>query len=116
MLGVRCQFKSEYPDLKLAMRRTLRQATQDISRNLNKELFQEKFIDVYEIAETFYGNGKSYTKMEFTFYPKKQITKEQAEEQLLQMQKSLVENVFVDNEYMSFQPNLITKRTYARKS
>ena len=115
-LNIKATFKTEAEDRKFALRNTLRKISQDVRRNLNQEIFRDRFISDFDVADTFERNGRSFTKIEFTFFPKRETSKEELNDEMLKIQKSLSQNIFVDSEETSFLKQAIQNRTYAKKS
>jgi hypothetical protein len=84
------------------MRKVLNQLKNTLERNLDKELFREQFIMTTDISESFVATGSSYTKLEFTLFPKRKTNKQELTLKLNEICDKVYQQAVVDNRYMDF--------------
>jgi hypothetical protein len=113
-LEIKGHFKSKMDNHDLMMKRVLNQLKYTIERNLDKQLFSEKFISTTEISNSFTQTGSSFTKLEYTFFPKKKTDKNELTEKLNHICGKIYEEIIVDNNYMEFHKS-IQKNIHAKK-
>ena len=83
---------------------------------MDKDLFREEFILNKNIADTFVKTGKSYTKLEYTLFPKRPTTFKEIETELNKISKKIWTNDIQDTDRIKFHKKMLTKRRYAKKS
>ncbi len=103
-------------DKNRAMNATIKNISRAISNSLNKDLFFEKFICSKDISDSFVYTGKSYTKIEYTFFLKQPILKEQVISEMNILSEKVWKQSIQDTPLVKFYKNLISKKKYAKKS
>ena len=71
---------------------------------------------VKDISDSFVMTGRSYTKLEFTFFMKKPTNFEEVTVELNQLMENIWNENIQDGPNMRFHKQAIQKRTYAKKS
>lgn len=113
-LEIKGHFKSKEGNHDLMMRKVLNQLKHGVERNMDKEFFIDKFITTTQISDSFTQTGSSYTKLEFTLFPKKKTDKKELTDKLNDICGKLYHEVIVDNNYMEFHKS-IQKNIHAKK-
>lgn len=93
-----------------------RKISQTINSTLNKDLFRDEFILNKNIADTFVKTGKSFTKMEYTFFPKRPTTFSELTRELNNITNRIWNDNIQDTDEFRFHKQMLTKRRYAKKS
>jgi hypothetical protein len=81
---------------------------------MDKEFFIDKFITTTEVSNSFSATGSSFTKLEFTLFPKKKTDKKELTEKLNQICEKVYDEVIINNDYMDFNKS-IQRSTNAKK-
>lgn len=113
-LEIKGHFSSKTGNHDLMMRKVLNQLKHGIERNMDKEFFVDKFITTTEVSNSFSATGSSFTKLEFTLFPKKKTDKKELTEKLNQICEKLYDEVIINNDYMDFNKS-IQRSTNAKK-
>jgi hypothetical protein len=113
-LEIKGHFSSKTGNHDLMMRKVLNQLKHGIERNMDKEFFIDKFITTTEVSNSFSTTGSSFTKLEFTLFPKKKTDKKELTEKLNQICEKLYDEVIIKNDYMDFNKS-IQRSTHAKK-
>lgn len=101
-LEIRGHFTSKEENHTTMMRKVLNQLKNTLERNLDKELFRDKFIMTTDISDSFVATGSSFSKLEFTLFPKRKTNKEELTLKLNEMCDKVYQQAVVDNRYMEF--------------
>jgi hypothetical protein len=101
-LEIKGHFTSKEENHTTMMRKVLNQLKNTLERNLDKELFREQFIMTTDISESFVATGSSYTKLEFTLFPKRKTNKQELTLKLNEICDKVYQQAVVDNRYMDF--------------
>lgn len=94
--------------------KTINQVCKEISRtvdeNINTDFFRKEFIMVKDISDSFVMTGRSYTKMEFTFFMKRPTTFDEVTVELNQLLDKIWTNNIQETSNGKFHKNIISKR------
>jgi hypothetical protein len=113
-LEIKGHFSSKTGNHDLMMRKVLNQIRYGIERNMDKELFMDNFLSINEVSNSFTQTGSSFTKLEFTLFPKKKTDKKELTEKLNEICSKIYDEVIINNDYMDFHKS-IQKSTHAKK-
>jgi hypothetical protein len=113
-LEIKGHFSSKTGNHDLMMRKVLNQIRYGIERNMDKELFMDNFLSINEVSNSFTQTGSSFTKLEFTLFPKKKTDKKELTEKLNEICSKIYDEVIINNDYMEFHKS-IQKSTHAKK-
>ena len=113
-LEIKGHFSSKTGNHDLMMRKVLNQIRYGIERNMDKELFMDNFLSINEVSNSFTQTGSSFTKLEFTLFPKKKTDKKELTEKLNQICEKLYDEIIINNDYMDFNKS-IQRSTNAKK-
>ena len=105
-LEVKGHFKSKTDNHDQMMRRVLNQLKHTIERSMDKELFRDQFITTTEVSNSFSQTGSSFTKLEFTFFPKKKTDKNELTNKLNEICGKIYDEIIIDNTYMEFHKSI----------
>jgi len=108
-LEVKGHFKSRTNNHDQMMRKVLNQLKHTIERSLDKELFREQFISTTEVSNSFSQTGSSFTKLEFTFFPKKKTNKQELTIKLNEICGKIYDEIIINNDYMEFNKSIQRK-------
>jgi hypothetical protein len=109
-LEVRGQFKSKTPNHLKTMRTVIHELKLSIEKNMDKDLFKDRFITHEDISVSYKDTGSSFTKLEFTLYPKRQTDKVELQHKLNSICDKIYTDIFEDNELMEFEKRQIKNR------
>jgi hypothetical protein len=101
-LEVKGQFTAKDKNHNLIMRKVIHELKMSIDKSLDKDFFRDKFITHEDVSDSYVNTGSSYTKLEFTLYPKRQTCKEELTYHLNQICDKIYNEIFDDNMYMKF--------------
>jgi hypothetical protein len=113
-LEIKGHFSSKTGNHDLMMRKVLNQIRYGIERNMDKDLFMDNFLSINEVSNSFTQTGSSFTKLEFTLFPKKKTDKKELTEKLNEICSKIYDEVIINNDYMDFHKS-IQKSTHAKK-
>ena len=113
-LEIKGHFSSKTGNHDLMMRKVLNQIRYGIERNMDKELFMDNFLSINEVSNSFTQTGSSFTKLEFTLFPKKKTDKKELTEKLNEICSKIYDEVIINNDYMDFNKS-IQRSTNAKK-
>jgi hypothetical protein len=108
-LEIKGHFSSKTGNHDLMMRKVLNQLKHGIERNMDKEFFIDKFITTTEISNSFSATGSSFTKLEFTLFPKRKTDKHELTEKLNQICEKIYDEIIINNDYMEFNKSIQRK-------
>lgn len=94
------------------MNSVIRNISRTINSNINLDLFRKEFISTPNISDSFVFTGKSYTKLEYTFFIKRATTYEEITNELNILTKKIHEENIIDSDKIKFHRELISKRVY----
>lgn len=115
-IEIKGTFEVEGEDRLKSFNRVCRNISQTISSVMDKDLFREEFILNKNIANSFVNTGKSFTKLEYTLFPKRPTTFKEIEIELNKISKRVWTNDIQDTDRIKFHKKMLTKRRYAKKS
>jgi hypothetical protein len=113
-LEIKGHFSSKTGNHDLMMRKVLNQIRYGIERNMDKEFFMDNFLSVNEVSNSFTQTGSSFTKLEFTLFPKKKTDKKELTDKLNEICSKIYDEVIINNDYMDFHKS-IQKSTHGKK-
>jgi hypothetical protein len=108
-LEVKGQFTAKNKNHNQIMRKVIHELKMSIEKNLDKELFRDKFITTEDYSYSFKDTGSTYTKLEFTLYPKRQTNKVELTNHLNSICNNIYNEIFDDNIYMEFDKEITRK-------
>lgn len=100
--NIKALYVTEQEDKKFAMRKTLRRISQLVGKHLDTDLFYDKHIMVQNVSDSFIKTGKTFVIIEYTFFPKVQIDRVIARNQLNKLADVLSREVFLGSDDMKF--------------
>lgn len=115
-LELKGTLETEEDDKMGEINKVMRKLSQSVSRNINTDFFKKEFIMTKDISDSFVYTGRSYTKMEFTFFMKQPTTFDEVTVELNELMESIWNENIQDTPTMKFHKQAIQKRTYAKKS
>ena len=92
------------------MRTVIHELKLSIEKNMDKEFFKDRFITHEDISFSYRDTGSSFTKLEFTLYPKRQTDKVELQHKLNSICDKIYTDIFEDNELMEFEKRQIKNR------
>lgn len=114
-LELRGTFETHEEDKNKAIHRTCKNISQVIHNAIDRRKFREEFICTKEISDSFVYTGKSYTKLEYTFFLKREMEFDDVTDELNRLSMEIWRNALQNSDKMTFHKELITKRKYAKK-
>lgn len=108
-LEVKGHFTSKEVNHTTMMRKVLNQLKNTLERNLDKELFRDQFIMTTDISDSFVSTGSSFTKLEFTLFPKRKTNKEELTLKLNEICDKVYQQAVEENRYMEFDKTIKRK-------
>ena len=108
-LEIRGHFSSKTDNHDLMMRKVLNQLKWTIERSMDKSLFIDKFISTTEISNSFSQTGTSFTKLEFTLFPKRKTDKHELTNKLNEICEKIYDEIIINNDYMDFKKSIQRK-------
>lgn len=109
-LEVRGQFTSKTPYPLKSMKTVIHQLKLSIEKNMDKDFFKDRFITHEDISVSYKNTGSSFTKLEFTLYPKRQTNKVELANKLNSICDKIYTDIFENNEHMEFQKKQIKNK------
>lgn len=109
-------FETNEEDKVRSINSVCREISRTVNSNINTDLFRKEFILDRNISDSFTFTGRSYTKLEFTFFIKRQTTFEELTDELNKLTKHICETNIKDSDTMKFHKNIISKRNYPKKN
>lgn len=113
-LEIKGHFQSKSDNHSVMMRKVLKDLSNSLERNLDQDLFRKEFIMTTDISDSFVSTGSSFTKLEFTLFPKRKTNKEELTTKLNEICDKVYQQTVVDNRYMEFDKT-IKRKTNAKK-
>ena len=113
-LEIKGHFSSKTGNHDLMMRKVLNQIRYGVERNMDKEFFMDNFISINEVSNSFTQTGSSFTKLEFTLFPKKKTDKKELTDKLNEICSKIYDEVIINNDYMDFHKS-IQRSTHGKK-
>jgi transcriptional/translational regulatory protein YebC/TACO1 len=113
-LEIKGHFSSKTGNHDLMMRKVLNQIRYGIERNMDKEFFMDNFLSINEVSNSFTQTGSSFTKLEFTLFPKKKTDKNELTNKLNEICEKIYDEIIINNDYMEFHKS-IQRSTHAKK-
>jgi len=101
-LEVKGQFTSKQKNNSQTMRKVIHELKLSIEKSLDNDFFRDKFITHEDYSYSFKDTGSTFTKLEFTLYPKRQTNKVELTKQLNLICEKIYKEIFDDNQYMEF--------------
>ena len=114
-LEIKGTFETQEEDKKKAFHNVCKKISQSITNSIDTRKFREEFISTKDISDSFVYTGKSYTKLEYTFFLKREMEEEDVTEELNRISMEIWRNALQDTDQMKFHKELISKRKYAKK-
>lgn len=114
-LEIKGTFETEEENKLGAVNSVCKQISQTISSNMNKNLFREEFLLSKDISDSFVFTGKSYTKLEYTFFMRRKTDFIELTNELNKICNDIYENNLKNNSKVKFHRELISKRNYSTK-
>jgi hypothetical protein len=108
-LEIKGHFSSKTGNHDLMMRKVLNQLKHGVERNMDKEFFIDKFITTTEVSNSFSATGSSFTKLEFTLFPKKKTDKNELTNKLNEICEKIYDEIIINNDYMEFNKSIQRK-------
>jgi len=105
-------FETEEENKKLAINNVCKQISQTVYNTLDKKLFRDEFICTKDISDSFVYTGKSYTKLEYTFFLRREMDNNDLIKELNKISHAIWLNNIQDGPKMKFHKKLITRRKY----
>jgi hypothetical protein len=101
-LEIKGHFQSKSDNHSVMMRKVLKDLRNSLERNLDTNLFREEFILTTDISDSFVSTGSSFTKLEFTLFPKRKTDKEELTSKLNEICDKVYQQAVEGNKYMEF--------------
>ena len=101
-LEIKGHFQSKSDNHSVMMRKVLKDLRNSLERNLDTNLFREEFILTTDISDSFVSTGSSFTKLEFTLFPKRKTNKEELTSKLNEICYKVYQQAVEGNKYMEF--------------
>lgn len=92
------------------LRKLIKGTSQSMYNNLNKEIFNERFIQTDLIPDSFKHTGKCFASLEYTFFIKKDVTFQQVQEQLNILSQKVYDEIYDKEGTMTFYNGYLTKK------
>ena len=108
-LEIKGHFSSKTDNHNLMMKKVLNQLKYSIERNMDKSLFIDKFISTTEISNSFTQTGTSFTKLEYTLFPKRKTDKKELTDKLNEICEKIYDEIIINNDYMDFKKSIQRK-------
>lgn len=115
-LELKGTFETDNEDKMKTINRVCKDISRTIERSINTDFFRKEFIMVKDISESFVFTGRSYTKLELTFFMKHPTNFDEVSVELNQLMEHIWNENIQDGPNMKFHKQAIQKRTYAKKS
>lgn len=109
-LELKGTFETNEEDKIKSFNQVCRKISTTIDRNINTDFFRKEFIMVKDISDTFVMTGRSYTKMELTFFMKRPTTFDEVTVELNQLLDKIWTENIQDTSSVKFHKNIISKR------
>ncbi len=105
-LEIKGHFTSKEVNHTTMMRKVLNQLKNTLERNLDKELFREQFLMTTDVSDSFISTGSSFSRLEFTLFPKRKTNKEELTIKLNEMCHKVYQQAVENNKYMEFDKSI----------
>ena len=115
-LEIKGTFQTEQEDRMRTINGICKKISQTVNSVLNKDLFREEFLLNKDIPDSFIKTGKCFTKLEYTFFPKRQTTFEEIKKELNTISNYVWNNNIQDSDKMKFHKRMLSKKRYVKKS
>jgi hypothetical protein len=114
-LEIKGTFQTEQEDRMRTINGICKKISQTVNSALNKDLFREEFLLNKDIPDSFIKTGKCFTKLEYTFFPKRQTTYEEIKKELNTISNYVWNNNIQDSDKMKFHKRMMSKKRYAKR-
>lgn len=114
-LEMRGTFETTNEEKKKAFDKVCRNISNAVSNTIDTRKFREQFIMVKDVSDSFVLTGRSYTKIELTFFLKREMEADEVTDELNRISTEIWRNALQDTDDMKFHKQLISKRKYAKK-
>jgi hypothetical protein len=101
-LEIKGHFQSKSENHLVMMRKVLKDLSNSLERNLDTNLFRKEFILTTDISDSFVTTGSSFTKLEFTLFPKRKTDKEELTSKINEICDKVYQQAVEGNKYMEF--------------
>lgn len=108
-LEIKGHFTSKEVNHTTMMRKVLNQLKNTLERNLDKELFKDQFLMTTDVSDSFISTGSSFSRLEFTLFPKRKTNKEELTTKLNEMCEKVYQQAVEGNKYMDFDKTIKRK-------
>ena len=115
-LEIKGTFQTDVEDKMRTINGICKKISQTVNSVLNKDLFREEFLLNKDIPDSFVNTGKSFTKLEYTFFTIRPTTYEELKRELNTISNYVWNNNIQDSDKMKFNKRMLSKKRYAKKS
>jgi len=106
-LEVKGHFTSKGEDHTKSIKKLLKDIRFTVERAMDKTFFFDKFLMCDEVSNSFSSSGTSFTRLEFTFFPKNKTNKDELTNKLNEICNGIHQEIIVDNKYIEFNKSII---------
>lgn len=111
-LEMRGTFETTNEEKKKAFDKVCRKITNAVNNTIDTRKFRQEFIMVKDVSDSFVLTGRSYTKIELTFFLKREMEIDEVTDELNRISTEIWRNALQDSDQMKFHKQLISKRKY----
>lgn len=111
-LEMRGTFETTNEEKKKAFDKVCRKISNAVNNTIDTRKFRQEFIMVKDVSDSFVLTGRSYTKIELTFFLKREMEADEVTDELNRLSHEIWRNALQDTDDMKFHKQLITKRKY----
>jgi hypothetical protein len=108
-LEIKGHFQSKTDNHNQMMRKVLKDLRNSLERNLDTNLFRKEFLLTTDISDSFVSTGSSFSRLEFTLFPKRKTNKEELTTKLNEMCEKVYQQAVEGNKYMEFDKTIKRK-------